>query len=381
MKKLLFTLGLLFLLTSGLFGLYERFLRTTFFVAEVAATQDIIGTPPREEKEYKIAIEVPHHERPLELNTKLNDILLKIVQEEGWQAPAHYKQTYFITTSEDTFVFRDIYFDTPDDLLDSKNSALRLRWRWDSNHSYREHLKGSFSRESMPTRVEIQSKVGRAEKGEGFSEVQESRMEFAKDAHPIKNFYDEGKARLLLPFFFETIKTGRFDSNVHTPAHSIAQNVRLVNQDLVSVQLIPKVLILARRHRFHLNLVTPWGSGPNPKNAFIVTIDRYRGTLLPPSAKWESDLKRFDLSKAEESVELEIEFERNTSTRLEDEIERLEKAHLHKELETVRNIQNLFASDHKKLAQEIIKHLQMEGYRLDPKNVSKAQIMRARLKK
>jgi hypothetical protein len=303
------------------------------------------------------------------------------VQEEGWQAPPVYKQSYFITSSEDTFVFRDIYFDTMDDLLDGSNSAIRLRWRWDSNHSYREYLKGSFNRESMPTRVEIQSKVGRSEKGEGLSEVHEARMEFAKDAYPIKTFYDEGRARLLLPFFFETIKTGRFDSNVYTPAHSIAQNILLAKRDLASVQLLPKVLIVARRHRFHLNLITPWGSGPNPNNAFIVTIDRYRGTLLPPSTKWESDLQRFDLSEAEERVELEVEFERNTSTRLEQEIERLAKSDLTKELRSAQSIQKLFAEDHKKLTQDIIKHLRMEGYRLDPKNVSKSQIMKAHLKK
>lgn len=373
MRKILFAFALIFLIGAVVVGSYERYLRTTFFINEIASSANVIGTPPRLEKEYKISITPPQKERPQFLNTALSNILQKLAQKSDWKAPSFYKKNYFITSTEDTFVFRDIYFDTDDRLLERNQSSIRLRWRWDSEKSYREYLKGTFSRPSVPTRVEIQSKVGRTMTAQGLSEVYESRMEFSKDAHPIKSYILEGRARLLLPLFIETIKTGRFESQVHTAAQSIAKKISRSAPRASSLQLIPQLVILARRHRFHLNLVTPWGSGPNPHNAFIITVDRFKGLPLPASSRWEHEISRLDFSKASESIELEVEFERNTSTLLEQEIEKLQKLGVRDDLVSVQKIQSYFEDDHKRLAFEIIKHLENEGYKLDLKNFSKPQ--------
>lgn len=379
MIKILSFLGFVFLLAAVLFGSYDRRLRTTLFVPEISSSNNLIGTPPRLEKEYKISVTLPAGERPLVLNTILNDILHKLVTESDWQAAHFYKKNYFVTTSEDTFIFRDIYFDTADNLLEKNQSSVRLRWRWDSENSYRDYLKGAFSRRSIPTRVEIQSKVGRQTIADGFSEVHESRMEFSKDAHPIKTYIDQGRAHLLLPLFFETLKTGRFESQVHSAAQSIAHRIHSNHPDIPSLQLVPNIVILARRHRFHLNLITPWGSGPNPNNTFIVTIDRFKGLPLPASSQWEHQIGRLDFAKAPEEVEIEIEFERNTSTLLEQEIQKLQKLPAKEELNSTRKILGFFESDHQKLAREIIKGLKDNGYELTLKDVSKPQSIRQHL--
>jgi hypothetical protein len=378
MKKYLVVLCVVFLIFTAFVAFHERHLKSTLFIKEAASSENLIGTPPREEKEYKIAVQMPNNERPLILNTRLNNILNKIIEKNIWKASAYYKQKYYITSSEDTFIFRDIYFDTIDDLLEKNNSSLRLRWRWDDNSSYRNYVKGTYNRASLPTRVEIQSKVARTEMDLGFSTVQETRMEFAKDSYPIKNFFEEGKAHLLLPFFFEAIKTGRFDSKFHRPAQSITKNILSIDKNRTELKLIPKIMIVSRRHRFHLNLVTPWGSGPNPTNTFIITIDRFKGLTIDSSFKWEYELKKQNLSHQEELIEIEVEFERNTSTMLEQE---LQKQVLNKnEIQKIKAIQNLFFADHEKLATEIIKHLELDGYILTPKNKSKPLSIKSQIK-
>ena len=70
-------------------------------------------------------------------------------------------------------------------------------------------------------------------------------------------------------------------------------------------QLLPQVEVTTRRARLHFNMKNPWGSGPNPDQVFIVSLDQVEANrkgegFLPVSF-----------------VEIEVEIDRNILTQLE----------------------------------------------------------------
>lgn len=73
----------------------------------------------------------------------------------------------------------------------------------------------------------------------------------------------------------------------------------------------PSAWIVTERTRFHINKKTPFGSGDNPDNAILVTLDRSR---IYSDGEYRNEVGDFS--------EVEVDFERNTFHRLFDAVYR-----------------------------------------------------------
>lgn len=364
-----FAFGLLVLI-SIILGIKEDDRVSSLSIEELVSKKEFIGKPQRLEREFKIGISGATKIRTKEINEAVFQAVSKALSNGNqWHAPREVSSDYFLTASDEIFIFRDLYFDTQDMLLTKANGAIRIRYRWDSEFSYKNFLKGNHGPEARPTRVEIQSKTDRKIGNSGYSEVLESRLWFEKSAPPIHSYFEMGKGQLLLPLFIQTVKQGHFEGQYHAPAKAIADLVRRNSPDLNKVRLLPKLVVLTNRYRLHVNLVNPWGSGPNPNNTFIITIDRFSGQKVLPDLKLERQLsfksKRMTENEFKELLEVEVEFEHNTSTRLDDEIENLKSQGRKSELARLTKMRELFLKDQAllvKIVKESLESINLKTY-------------------
>ena len=76
-----------------------------------------------------------------------------------------------------------------------------------------------------------------------------------------------------------------------------------------NLELEPQLEVVTERYRTHLTIKSPWGVGPNPEHAFIITIDK-------ASARSRSNNSIRASHKGRKLLEIEIEIDRNTSTEI-----------------------------------------------------------------
>ncbi|MCC6953498.1 MAG: hypothetical protein IT290_05225, partial [Deltaproteobacteria bacterium] len=100
-------------------------------------------------------------------------------------------------------------------------------------------------------------------------------------------------------------------------------------------------------------LPTPWGSGPNPDQAFIVTIDESIGYAYEDFAKCAASRscgrEGRNLKPLREMIELEIEFERNVST----EVEKMTKDGNVRGAKSIEEVNKAFENDQRVLKNSI----------------------------
>lgn len=255
----------------------------------------VSGTPPRKEIESKFAFEINKDFDDKEFTSEIHQLITKNLKKFQFGKNSLCKMS--IDSTPQSFAFLDYYYDTNDQDILKASSAYRLRYRWSNFMDYVRSRLFPVSSLFRPTRVEIQSKIGYKETEDGKLETTETRFEFRKEASP----FIDGARLPPIDWAHENYE------NVLTSGtylgYKIYPKVVLEDELKVSGDLANTVTLLTKRNRMHINCKSPFGTGPNPDQLFIITADRIY------CEKGCSDSYK-------PSIEIEIERERNTSTML-----------------------------------------------------------------
>lgn len=318
------------LLGSGalLFARVGRAPGPSFRIDELAQ-QEAYGTAPRVEREFKLGLRFPSNSEYLQddglevLGSHVFEALQDELASSEWEVPRVVGQPYRIARDVMQLVNRDFYLDTDESVALDNAAAFRLRYRFNSVKEVHDHERAPRDRRYFPYRIEVQVKTDRQERGDGFSTATEARFEFRIESPPFSPNNPPPPPPWLPEEYLPVAQSGRYQDMVTTPGQLLARFLkdRGVSRDLRFG--VVRVLI-STRIRMHLNVTTRYGSGPNPDQAFIISIDRaevfdgeeYQGFLARASDKKTSRPRPLGTL-----LELEIEFERNVSTRIDELIE------------------------------------------------------------
>jgi hypothetical protein len=235
--------------------------------------------------------------------SKLNNEYLKmhVYKNDDYSFSNLIKKNYFIPPVLQEFVFKDIYFDTSEYSLLKNSSVYRLRYRWNKIREYFYYQYLPFLSRFYPNRCEIQAKTNYHSIDDKITSL-ETRFEFHPDAYPfIHGTPGAPTSPWPIEDFTNTARVGKWLMFKLLPFHSI--------EKYIQTPLFPTLEVIMTRLRFHLNLDTPWGSGRNLDNVFIVTIDHGYARCL----KFCKD-KHLESKKL---LEIEIEIDRNISRNIE----------------------------------------------------------------
>ena len=245
-----------------------------------------------------------------------------------------------------SFAFVDEYFDTPERDFWRDGASYRLRRRWSQYHHYVRHRLFPWSSLFPPSRVEIQAKTGYQSLGDHQMSVSETRLEFRSASPPFNEGFPLLPPRTSVKEFRRIAQSGAYQGHTIYPYASLLAGVKSFGeQEAVDIVLEPVLSLLSHRHRYHLKCRHPLGTGPNPEQIFIITVDEIRCL--------EGCCER------EEMVEVEVERERNTSTMIdalmsyEDSPLLARMAVAGHALEYVRGVREAYYDDHRRLRRQI----------------------------
>lgn len=288
------------------------------------ADRDAAGTLPRSEREFKYGVKG----RELDFQSfaiKISEALKEATRTtEGWHAPAYTHTNFWpseVTGEEPAYL--DIYFDTDDGVNAKHGISYRLRYRFNSIKSHNNYLRYPDRAEFWPYRVEFQAKTGRVAKADGFAAVDEARFEFRRQSKPFGAERLPPPSPWALEEYIHHAQTGTFKGIVTTPGKSVASYLRGFYPERGEYLMKPKTVVLTRRNRQHLNIQSPWGSGPNPEQSYIITLDdahyySFEDYISVVRSQGKATKELIPVGKA---LEIEVEFERNVSDKLDKEIE------------------------------------------------------------
>ena len=258
----------------------------------------VIGTPARTEVEAKFALESLSRDASKKFTKDLFYITKKMIPHLS------FGQKAYCTLRQDrrptSFAFVDDYLDTSDGFFWHNNASYRLRRRWNPYHHYVRHELFPLSSLFPPIRVEIQAKTGYKPAGWHQLSVTETRLEFRKESSPFNEGFPLPSLRDPVEKFLSMARSGEYEKTTIYPYFMLQQSL---DWDPKTKPVDVVVSLLSKRHRYHLRCKHPLGTGPNPDEIFIITVDQI------------TCLKGCCLRK--EMMEVEIERERNTSTTLE----------------------------------------------------------------
>jgi len=282
-----------------------------------------------------------------------------------WQAPSFgLEPAYRVATAVEANVYRDVYMDTSDKRCYLNDISYRLRHRFADLKAHDNYLQHPENPRFWPYRLEFQAKTGREILAPGLSAINEARLEFRKQSKPF-----DGDTRRPPPppwtfdEFIPWMASGTFRGAVGTPAKQVVETLASLYPNEDSWNFEPTVVVVSERGRAHLQLKTPWGSGPNPDQAFIITIDK--ATIYPYEKFIDfihtspSQSKNLALKPSGSLLEFEIEFERNVSVGVIGEKAKLEAAY------------QAFLHDQGQILVALKEGLAKYGYSLAPMNRSK----------
>ena len=338
------------------------------------------GTPPRIEREFKFSLGGAGL-----LDKSLDDLsegILKALEEKVdqrnyWNVYKHLDQNYYTDSLTKDFVFRDIYFDTLDALNFKHSISYRLRNRYKSLKGYKYHLKKPYWAAQWPYRLEFQAKLNRKELGNGFSTVEESRFEFRKESEPFSEKYLPPPPPWNLNEYIPYFQAGNYKGLNTFPGQEIYKYLKAKQPKQQKFKFEPSLVLLTERFRQHLNIKTPWGSGPNPEQSYIISLDR---SEVYPAKKYleylearNQDIKQVDKPESRGNLlEIEVEFERNISDKLDQEIEKVgqDKNQL-LELKRLEKVREAFLADQQKIMEAISEYFARENITVSPAKASK----------
>ena len=298
------------------------------FSIEGLQSRSPLGTPPRAEREFKLTLEVPpditnlNNDWLRESQSSVSNALMEDLAVRGWAAPELTGNAYEVDAESTQIVMRDFYIDSPDDILLDNAIALRLRYRFDNIDGLDGHEAAPTVRRHFPFRAEVQAKVDREEQGNGFSVSNESRLEFRVEASP----FSEGRLPPPAPWPLDDVLpialSGLFEDSPTTPGALLARALEETGLSGL-IDLNVTLVAVSTRTRLHMNMVTEYGSGPNPEQAFILSLDRTDVYDGPRYMEYLEVARLGNIPRPRPVgtfYEMEIEFERNVSTRLDNVI-------------------------------------------------------------
>lgn len=334
------------------------------------------GTPSRTEREFKFSlIGVDTEKQDLEALAKEVHKALSLSlskAESNWSAPKYTGTNYYLDDDIGKFLFRDYYFDTKNNELYNNQISYRYRNRYSNLKDYKRHIKNPYIPEYWPYRLEFQAKVNRKEVGNGFSTVDEARFEFRKESAPfsINSLppsppWDEEE-------FFKYFKSGNFRGLKTLPAKVIVETLG-AKKDL---EFFQKLLLLTERFRQHFNIKSNFGSGPNPDQSYIISLDKvdvfdgfeYQDYVFQ---KKLGDNKIKEPSKLGIIIEIEVEFERNVSDVLDKEIKKARANNDNQKVEELTVIREAFLSDLQNIMNVIKEYFSTKGIEVQSATKSK----------
>lgn len=251
------------------------------------------GTPERLEYEFKLAIKDDKTISTVEISKVISRIFNTLSQQHKFEFEKLIDQKYFLDDSFQSFIFKDYYYDTESKELLSLDSSMRLRYRWTSPQRYFFYRFMPFIKFFYPTRCEFQFK--RDYRFDRFNRVSvyESRFEFRNESIPFSKMNDSPTSPWPFKDYSMYFKNGFYKDYKILPTY---EAVKLLKESK-EINFKLAVESTTQRYRSHLNIKNPWGTGPNPQQAFILTIDQ-------------------TTSKNKSFYEIEIEIDRNIYTKV-----------------------------------------------------------------
>ncbi|MFP4579883.1 MAG: hypothetical protein ACLFQ6_04060 [Candidatus Sumerlaeia bacterium] len=366
------------------------------FPIERLAESEAHGTPPRVEREFKFGMDISKARKSekssagdsgteavslaelpdqaffmtdaglAELQEYVYRALQNRIADPAWQAPGVLDNPYYIARDPMTFVARDVYADTQNNDFERLAISYRLRHRFRSLNQMDNHEKRPTQGHHFPYRCEIQSKTEREELGDGWSRVSEARFEFRVESAPFSPQNPPPPPPWHVKDYFPVMQKGVWQDMVILPGKELAAFLKEKKVE-GPVTIVPRIMLVTSRMRMHLDIKSPYGSGPNPEQAFIISIDRSdvfdgEAYLDYLRANWYERSVRPPVQAT--FFEVEIEFERNVSTVLDrlvaekgtPELRRTLKA-FHHDLQMIRDI--------------AIEALEARGVQCDPRGRNK----------
>ena len=335
----------------------------TPFRLQMLANAPAVGTPPRLEREFKFGV-VIHDNRYLlddgvkQLQQEIYDTLQRKLVSPLWKVPKLSGSPYFIRSNPMVFVARDIAMDTEDGLAFKQSVVYRFRHRFKSTKQLHRHETQPMNPAYFPYRGEIQSKIGRVREGHGFVHSSEARLEFRDASSPFSKSNPPPPAPWYPKDYLASVRSGHFNNFVTWPAKALAQYL-LDRGSSGDVYWNVDLVLISTRMRSHLNMKTPYGSGPNPDQAFILSVDR---TDVCDGREYMAFLKRawYDGKGVARPkilstfLRVESEFERNVSTKLDEVIDSQGGAF-------EKSLKKAFLDDQKLIKVFIVKRLEALG--------------------
>jgi hypothetical protein len=304
------------------------------------------GTEPREENEYKISFELKE-DSINSLTEKIQRSLFDLLNSEKLITDKKLSSEYYLTGKLIPYCYLDYYLDSPDFQLFKNNKIYRLRYRWKTENQFAD-FSNNFKKKDYPIRAEIQAKTKIKISDIGYASSFESRFEFRNESTPFSTLNPAPRSPWPVKDYLNYAKNGSYKKYQMLPSFEIKKDLDL------GVKLEPKITIKTLRRRFHVNMKSKWGNGPNPNQAFIITIDTF-GYL-----KFDNISSVYIEDYSKPFYEIEIEFERNTSTML-----GLDSS------SNAKNIKLFFEKDHKMIRENILNTLRENSITLSNEITSK----------
>lgn len=281
----------------------------------LSSNKILAGTEQRQEYEFKLAFAVKEGFSSDELKKQIHEIIIQLIQKSKFKFSKQLHSRYTVDTAFRAFVFKDIYFDTPNFDIWKSRSAYRLRYRWSRLELFLWHQILPFVRVFYPNRCEIQFKTGYIPKPkQNTMQAFETRFEFRNESHPFVEKKDAPGAPWPEKEFIRYALSGYFRDYRMKPmsdlVHVIGKKKRLQSQ----WQIAPVLKVITVRDRIHVGIKNPWGALPNPDQVFIVTIDR--SEVFRASDPWAEGKGPVFKKSHGAILEVEIELDRNTYTEI-----------------------------------------------------------------
>lgn len=343
------------------------------------------GTPPRDEREYRYAISSsPQQDRAAAASpdgdrvaSVINNALKKSVQDSSlWQACSVSNAPYRVSENFESSVYRDIYIDSAERVNYKNNISYRLRNRFKSLRAHNQHLKQPSHPGFWPYRSEFQAKVGRENPETGLTVVREGRFEFRRQSKPFSAEFPPPPPPWPLADLLPHMMLGTFFGEPTSPgklASEYLQSVLAKNHGPVVYS--PQVVVVTERRRQHLEIKTPWGTGPNPDQSFIITLDSSKifdaeeYLRVVDAGEHGSDVK-LPVEKGQ-LLELEMEFERNVSEGVARALQVAIDSGNEAEARKMREVEQAFIHDQERVVDVIKEALTMRGITFEPVDKSK----------
>lgn len=277
-----------------------------------SSEKEVTGTPQRTEAEFKLPFLIEDSSSISHVKTLVYAALETLFAEDKTKFNLLSKSPYYLDPNFQAFAFVDHYFDTPEDSVLKAKSSYRLRYRWNRKESYLRHRIFPFLSAFNPTRCEIQFKGGYQNNPEtNIVEVQESRFEFRNESEPFVRDSSAPSSPWPTEEYFSYMKSGHYKDYRTQPMADLLSRLPQ-GQGSLNLNFQRKFKLVTFRERMHLNMKHPWGSGPNPEQVFIITIDQ---SSLEEASLGGLAIKDSKIGK--QLLEIEIEIERNTTTEME----------------------------------------------------------------